>query len=82
VLQKHEINTVLLTGVNTNSCVLSTATSACSRDYGVIVVKACENTMDGPDLHEAALKCIRTAFGWVMSSQQLLVSLMEETKKS
>lgn len=81
VLQKHAINTVLITGVNTNSCVLSTATSACSRDYVVIVVEDCVDTMDGADLHEAALTCIRTAFGEVMSSQAILVSLTEHPKK-
>lgn len=80
VLQKHSINTVLLTGVNTNSCVLSTATSACSRDYAVMVVEDCVDTMDGSDLHEAALKCIRAAFGWVMSSQEIFAGLTEDAK--
>jgi nicotinamidase-related amidase len=75
VLQKHGINTVLLTGVNTNSCVLSTATSACSRDYAVMVVEDCVDTMDGPDLHKAALMCIQAAFGWVLSSQEVLHTL-------
>jgi hypothetical protein len=28
--------------------------------------------MDGPDFHSAALKCIETAFGWVMSSDEAL----------
>ena len=39
LLRSHGINTVLITGVNTNSCVLSTATTACSRDYAVFVVE-------------------------------------------
>jgi biuret amidohydrolase len=79
VLQKHGINTVLLTGVNTNSCVLSTATSACSRDYAVMVVEDCVDTMDGPDLHKAALMCIQAAFGWVLSSQEVLHVLTNPT---
>jgi nicotinamidase-related amidase len=71
VLRTHGINTVLITGVNTNSCVLSTACAACSRDYAVIVVEDCVDTMDGPALHDAALACIRTAFGAVMRSDAI-----------
>lgn len=72
VLKKHGINTVLLTGVNTNSCVLSTATSACSRDYAVFVIEDCVDSMDGPEIHEAALACVRAAFGWVMTSDEVI----------
>ena len=79
ILGKHGINTLLLTGVNTNSCVLATAASACSRDYAVIVVADCVDTMDGPDLHRAALLCIQTAFGWVMPSQEVFRSLRGQT---
>jgi biuret amidohydrolase len=75
VLRTHEINTVLLTGVNTNSCVLSTATSACSRDYAVFVVEDCVDSMDGPEIHEAALACVRAAFGWVMTSDEVIGAL-------
>jgi len=75
LLRSHDINTLLITGVNTNSCVLSTTTAACSRDYAVIVVEDCVDTMDGPELHEAALQCIRTAFGWVMSGDEVVASL-------
>ncbi|HZQ62219.1 MAG TPA: isochorismatase family cysteine hydrolase [Casimicrobiaceae bacterium] len=72
VLRAHGINTLVITGVNTNSCVLSTVTAACSRDYAVIVVSDCVDTMDGPALHDAALTCIRTAFGFVLTTDELL----------
>jgi nicotinamidase-related amidase len=75
VLRKHGINTVLLTGINTNSCVLSTATSACSRDFAVFVVEDCVDSMDGPEIHEAALACVRAAFGWVMTSDEVIGAL-------
>jgi biuret amidohydrolase len=74
VLDKHEINTLLVTGVNTNSCVLSTVAAACSKDYAVIVVEDCVDTMDGAPLHEAALLCIRTAFGFVLSTDEVMRS--------
>jgi nicotinamidase-related amidase len=71
LLRSHGVNTLLVTGVNTNSCVLATVASACSRDYAVVVVEDCVHTMDGPALHEAALVCIRTAFGFVMTADAL-----------
>lgn len=74
-LQKNEINTLLITGVNTNSCVLATAVSACVRDFASIVIEDCVDTMDGDALHEAALTCVRTAFGWTMSSGEALAAV-------
>jgi len=71
LLRSHGVNTVLVTGVNTNSCVLSTACAACSRDYAVVVIEDCVDTMDGPALHDAALACIRTAFGTVMRADEI-----------
>ena len=72
VLRTHGINTLIVTGVNTNSCVLSTVAAACSKDYVVNVASDCVDTMDGPDMHEAALACIRTAFGFVMTTDEIL----------
>lgn len=70
-LRAHGINTLLITGVNTNSCVLATTTAANVRDYSVIVVRDCVETMDGPALHEAGLLCIRTAFGFVLTTDEV-----------
>jgi ureidoacrylate peracid hydrolase len=72
LLRAHGINTLIITGVNTNSCILSTVTAACSMDYAVIVPSDCVDTMDAPALHEAALLCISTAFGFVMTSQDVM----------
>jgi biuret amidohydrolase len=71
-LRAHGINTVLITGINTNSCVLATACAANVRDYAVVVIDDCVDTMDSPGHHEAALMCLRTAFGFVMSSDDAL----------
>ncbi|WP_048427924.1 cysteine hydrolase family protein [Methylobacterium indicum] len=71
-LRAHGINTLLITGVNTNSCVLATTTAANVRDYAVIVVEDCVETMDGPALHEAGLLCIRTAFGFVLDTDAVM----------
>ena len=71
LLRSHGINTLLVTGVNTNSCVLSTVAAANARDYAVVVVEDVVDTMDDPSLHDAALLCIRTAFGTVLSRAQI-----------
>ena len=74
LLRSHGVNTLLVTGVNTNSCVLSTVAAACSKDYAAIVLEDCVDTMDGPELHAAGLLCIRTAFGFVLSSAEIMSS--------
>ncbi len=67
-------DTLLLTGVNTNSCVMATSVSGNVRDYAVVVVRECVDSMD-PDLHEAALTVIGRAFGWVMTTEEVLAAL-------
>ena len=54
VLRARGIDTLLLTGVNTNSCVLATTVSANARDYAPVVVEDCVDTMDR-SVHEPAL---------------------------
>jgi len=66
MLRRHGINTLLITGINTSSCVLATAIRANVLDYAPVVIEDCVDTMDGPALHDAALACFRAAFGWVM----------------
>ena len=72
MLRRHGINTLLITGINTSSCVLATAIRANVLDYAPIIIEDCVDTMDGPPLHDAALACLRAAFGWVMRSDAAL----------
>lgn len=73
-LRAHGVDTVLITGVNTNSCVMATAAAACCRDYATVVVSDCVDTMDGPELHAAALRVIGTAFGQVVTADELIAA--------
>lgn len=75
LLRTHGIDTLLITGVNTNSCVLATTAAANVRDYAVVVVSDCVDTMDGPALHDAGLSCIGTAFGWVMDTDAVMANM-------
>jgi nicotinamidase-related amidase len=52
-MRSHGLTTVLITGVNTNSCVLLT-TIACSRDYDVLVTDDCVDTIDSPEVYGVA----------------------------
>jgi biuret amidohydrolase len=72
MLRRHGVNTLLITGINTSSCVLATAIRANVLDYAPIVIEDCVDTMDGPALHDAALACLRAAFAWVMPSDAVL----------
>jgi nicotinamidase-related amidase len=74
VLRARDVKTVLLTGVNTNSCVLATTVSANARDYAAVVVEDCVDTMDR-SLHESALNLIRQAFGWTATTREILEAL-------
>ena len=55
-----------------DSCVLATVVRANVLDYAAVCIEDCVDTMDGPPLHEAALTCIRAAFGWVMVADEAL----------
>lgn len=65
-------NTLLITGVNTNSCVLTTTIVAQTMDYAAIVVSDCVDTCDGPEFHAKALSIIERAFGWVLTGDEAL----------
>ncbi|UCH73992.1 MAG: cysteine hydrolase [Rhodospirillales bacterium] len=75
LLRARGINTLLLTGVNTNSCVLCTAATANTLDYLPIVVEDCVGSMDGEAQHAAALLCIRTALGFAMPQDEVFAAL-------
>ncbi|MCU1614561.1 MAG: hypothetical protein JWO98_2101 [Frankiales bacterium] len=74
ILRSRGLRTLLLTGVNTNSCVLATTVSGNAKDYAVVVVDGAVDTMD-PQLHEAALAVIRQAFGWVVTLKEAVAAL-------
>ncbi len=74
LLRRLGVDVLLLTGVNTNSCVLATTVAGNALDYSVIVVEECVDTMD-PTQHEPALAIIRQAFGWVGKLDEVVAAL-------
>jgi nicotinamidase-related amidase len=74
-LQAHGIDSLLVMGVNTNSCVIATSIAASVRDYAVFVVEDGVDTMLGAELHEAAKKVINASFGWFVDGATTLAAL-------
>jgi nicotinamidase-related amidase len=72
VLRAGRHDSLLVMGVNTNSCVLATSVAASVRDYGVFVVEEGVDSMLGRELHDAALSVIDASFGWVVSAETTL----------
>jgi biuret amidohydrolase len=76
VLQrKLEARTLILAGVNTNSCVLCTAFEANARDYEVVVASDCVDTMDGAEMHSFALRNMAITVARVLRTDEILASL-------
>lgn len=69
------VKTVVLTGINTNTCVLNTAFSALDRDFAVVVISDCVASMYGQDLHVFALQNIARCIGWVLSVDEFEAKL-------
>ncbi len=76
LLRQIGAKTVILTGINTSSCVLCTAFEACNRDYKVYVVKDCCDSMDGEEFHEAAVMFINRILGKAVESDEMLEVLI------
>jgi nicotinamidase-related amidase len=63
---------VILTGINTSSCVLCTAFEATNKDYKVYVVEDCVDSMDGPEFHDAAVMLINRIIGKVVKADDMV----------
>lgn len=74
-LRIRGVDTLLLMGINTNTCVQCAAFEAFNRDYAAIVVSDCVHSMYGADLHNFALENVARCFGWVLSTDEVLAKL-------
>lgn len=69
------VDTIVLAGINTTTCVLCAAFEATNRDFRVVVASDAVDSMDGEDMHRFALRLIAAALGWPMTSEQILRAL-------
>ncbi len=79
VLQEMEIDTLIFTGINTNTCVESTLRDAHLLDYHVALVWDATQCAF-PDAFEATLKNVERHFGVVTESDKVIQSWRENTK--
>lgn len=77
-LRARGTETVLLIGINTNTCVQCAAFEAFNRDYAVVVVSDCVHSMYGDDLHEFGLDNVARCIGWVLSVDQVVDKLEQD----
>ncbi len=75
LLRVLKIDTVILAGANTNTCVQCSAFGAYNRDLKVIVAADCVASAYGPDLHEFALDNVRRRLGWVLTNSEIAEKL-------
>jgi nicotinamidase-related amidase len=72
------VDTIILCGVNTNTCVMCTAFESTNRDFRVIIAEEAVDTMDGEEMHRFALKSMAASLGWVMPTAEILQALADE----
>jgi biuret amidohydrolase len=80
-LRARGIDTVLLIGINTNTCVQCAAFEAFNRDYAVVVVSDCVHSMYGDDLHEFGLENVSRCIGWALTVDQVIEKLEQHASE-
>ena len=62
--------TVVLAGINTDTCVYATAFSASNRGYQTVVISDCVASMRGKDHHWMALELMSRSIAWVLTLEE------------
>ena len=75
LLDSLGMKTLVLVGVNTNTCILNTAFTAFNLDYRVVVLSDCVASMYGEDLNVLGLQNIARCLGWVITNEQFFEKL-------
>lgn len=71
LLRSLDIDTLLIAGCNTNTCVLASVYGAYVRYFKVVVFSDCVASAYGEDLHHFALSNIQRRLGWVLTVDEL-----------
>ncbi|HEY9349831.1 MAG TPA: cysteine hydrolase [Acidothermales bacterium] len=77
ILQANDVKHLIVTGVTTEVCVMSTVREANDRGYDCLVLSDCVASYF-PDFHRTALEMIKAQggiFGWVTPSSEFLAAL-------
>ena len=76
LLRCLDVETLVLTGIDTDVCVMSTAWDAVNRDYLAFILRDCTHCSTEED-KQAALGIMDRWIGWVMDSQEFLHMIRE-----
>ncbi len=69
------VDTLILCGVNTNTCVMCAAFESTNRDFRVIIAEEAVDSMDGEEMHRFALRSMAASLGWVMRTGEIVEAL-------
>ena len=72
LLRRLGVDTLILAGINTTTCILCTAFEATNRDFRVVIASDAVDSMDGEEMHRFALRLMAAAVGWPLTNQEIL----------
>ena len=75
VLRRLGVDTVILAGINTTTCVLCAGFEATNLDLRVVIAADAVDSMDGEEMHGFALKLMAAAIGWPLDNGEILREL-------
>lgn len=79
VMRSLGVKTIFIGGVNTNNCVLGTFFDAHARDFRTILLEDVCGSMNGQAYHEAGVRQIEAALGWVITVDDLRSLISRKT---
>jgi nicotinamidase-related amidase len=71
----YKADTVVLAGINTDTCVLATTFAAGNRGYRPVVISDCVASMRGADQHWMALEIMSRSIAWVLTVDEFKAKL-------
>ena len=74
------VDTVILMGINTNTCVLCAAFESFNLAYKTVVISDCVASMYGQDLHTLGLQNIARCLGWVLTIDEFKEKVQSHLK--
>jgi len=75
VLRQLNVDTVILAGINTTTCVLCAAFEATNLDFRVVIAREAVDSMDGEEMHRFALRLMAAAAGWPLTNEEIFLAL-------
>lgn len=82
LLRTLGVDTVVIIGINTNTCDLCASFETVNRGFKLVVISDCVASAYGEDLHIFALQNIARCLGWVLTIPEFEEKLKNETRST